>query len=74
MPFFTPFQSAVRSWASELKQRFAGENFAPNPAVLPSSLVSENPGIRGVWIPSTDCQVLTSKQRIAEAMNFLADT
>ncbi len=30
--------------------------------------------MRGVWIPSTDCKVLTSKQQIAEAMNFLADT
>ena len=30
--------------------------------------------MRGVWIPSTDCKVLTSKQRIAEAMDFLADT
>src|SRR4028119_1307738 len=74
MPFFTPFQSAIRSLASELKQRWAGENFAPNPAALPSSLASENLGIRGVWIPSTDCKVLTSKQRIAEAMNFIADT
>lgn len=74
MPFFTPFQSAIRHLASELKQRFAGENFAPNPAALPSSLASENPGIRGVWIPSTDCKVLTSKQRIAEAMNLIADT
>ncbi|TAH25938.1 MAG: hypothetical protein EAZ09_01350 [Oscillatoriales cyanobacterium] len=30
--------------------------------------------MRGVWIPSTDCKVLTSKQRIAAAMDFLADT
>jgi uncharacterized lipoprotein YddW (UPF0748 family) len=74
MPFFTAFQSAIRHLASELKQRFAGKIFAPNPAALPSSLASENPGIRGVWIPSTDCEVLTSKQGIAEAMNFIADT
>src|SRR4028118_1243539 len=74
MPFFTPFKSAIRHFASELKQRFAGENFAPNPAALPSSLASENLGIRGVWIPSTDCKVLTSQQQIAEAMKFLADT
>ena len=74
MPLFTPFQSAIRHLASELKQRFAGIFFAPNPAALPSSLASENQGIRGVWIPSTDCEVLTSKERIAEAMNFIADT
>ncbi|MCZ0900136.1 family 10 glycosylhydrolase, partial [Microcoleus sp. HI-ES] len=30
--------------------------------------------MRGVWIPTTDCKVLTSKERIAEAMDFLADT
>ncbi len=30
--------------------------------------------IRGVWIPNTDSLVLTSKERIAEAMDFLAQT
>jgi len=74
MPYFNFFQSAIRSFASELKQRFVPEFLAQqNPAVLPSSL-AKNAGIRGVWIPSTDCKVLTSKQRISEAMDFLADT
>lgn len=30
--------------------------------------------IRGVWITTTDSKVFTSKQRIAEAMDFLVDT
>lgn len=30
--------------------------------------------IRGVWIPNTDCKVLNSKQRISEAVDFLART
>ena len=30
--------------------------------------------IRGVWLPNTDSLVLNSKQRIAEAMEFLAQT
>ncbi|MEA5551254.1 family 10 glycosylhydrolase [Anabaena cylindrica UHCC 0172] len=30
--------------------------------------------IRGVWLTATDSQVLKSKQSIAEAMNFLAET
>lgn len=30
--------------------------------------------IRGVWLPNTDSLVLTSKQRITEAMEFLAET
>lgn len=30
--------------------------------------------MRGVWITSTDSNVLDSKQNIAEAMNFLSDT
>jgi uncharacterized lipoprotein YddW (UPF0748 family) len=30
--------------------------------------------IRGVWLTTTDSKVLRSKQRIAEAMNFLAET
>lgn len=30
--------------------------------------------MRAVWIPSTDCKVLTSKQRIASAMDLIADT
>jgi uncharacterized lipoprotein YddW (UPF0748 family) len=29
---------------------------------------------RGVWLTNTDSKVLTSRQRIAEAMDFLADT
>lgn len=29
---------------------------------------------RGVWLTNTDSKVLTSRQRIAEAMEFLADT
>ena len=29
---------------------------------------------RGVWLTNTDSRVLTSKQNIAEAMNFLAET
>ncbi|MEG4446436.1 family 10 glycosylhydrolase [Microcoleus sp. AT9_B5] len=76
MRFFTPFQSAIRSFASSLQQRLATTGFsAPNPATLPSSFATNNPGgIRGVWIPTTDCKVLTSKERIAEAMDFLADT
>ena len=74
MPFFTSFQSAIRSVYSEIKLRLAAGFLAPSPSKLPSSLALHNIGIRGVWIPSTDCKVLTSKQRIAEAMNFLADT
>ncbi|MEG5043917.1 family 10 glycosylhydrolase [Microcoleus sp. B4-C1] len=75
MRFFTPFQSAIRSLVSSFQQRLATGFFAPNPSGLPSSLAADNPGgIRGVWIPSTDCKVLTSKQRIADAMDFLADT
>lgn len=73
MPFFTSFQSGIRSFASALKQRLVAGFFAPSLPRLPSSQ-AENTGIRGVWIPSTDCKVLTSKQRIAEAMDFLADT
>ncbi len=30
--------------------------------------------IRGVWLTTTDSKVLSSKQRIAEAMDFLAET
>lgn len=30
--------------------------------------------IRGIWLTNTDSQVLKSKQRIAEAMDFLAET
>ncbi|MCC3443855.1 MAG: family 10 glycosylhydrolase [Microcoleus sp. PH2017_03_ELD_O_A] len=74
MPFFPSFQSTIRRFGSDLKQRFGGKFLSPNPAAMPSSLVADNTGMRGVWIPSTDCKVLTSKQRIAEAMNFLADT
>ncbi len=74
MPFFPSFQSAIRSVSSEIKQRLATGFLAPSPSKLPSSLAPHNTGIRGVWIPSTDCKVLTSKQRIADAMDFLADT
>ncbi|MEG4802778.1 family 10 glycosylhydrolase [Microcoleus sp. ARI1-B5] len=74
MPFFPSFQSAIRRFASELKQRFAAGFLAQqNQAALPSSWAPDS-GIRGVWIPSTDCKVLTSKQRIASAMDFLAET
>ncbi|MEG4407748.1 family 10 glycosylhydrolase [Microcoleus sp. MON2_D5] len=76
MRFFTPFQSAIRSLVSSLQQRLGTTGFsAPNPATLPSSFATNNPGgIRGVWITTTDSKVLTSKERIAEAMDFLADT
>ncbi|HLO49003.1 MAG TPA: family 10 glycosylhydrolase, partial [Kamptonema sp.] len=30
--------------------------------------------IRGIWIPNTDCKVLGSRLRIAEAVDFLART
>ena len=30
--------------------------------------------IRGIWLTNTDSQVLTSKEKIAEAMEFLAET
>ena len=74
MPFFPSFQSAIRSVSSEIKQRLAAGFLAPSPSKLPSSFAADNTGTRGVWIPSTDCKVLTSKQRIADAMDFLADT
>ena len=74
MQFLEPFQSAIRSCTSSLKQRFAVAVNARNQAELPTTFADSNMGIRGVWIPSTDCKVLTSKQRIAEAMDFLADT
>lgn len=74
MPFGEPLQSAIRRFKSLLKQQFAVPVEAKNQVTLPKSLAPHNTGIRGVWIPSTDCKVLTSKQRIAEAMDFLADT
>ncbi len=73
MPFFLDVKSAISRFGWQFKQRFAETKTALNPSLQPSSLAPEC-GIRGVWIPSTDCQVLTSKQRIAEAMDFLADT
>ena len=74
MQFLKPFQSGIRSFASSLKQRFAAAIDASDRASLPREIAQHSTGIRGVWIPSTDCKVLTSKQRIAEAMDFLADT
>jgi uncharacterized lipoprotein YddW (UPF0748 family) len=74
MPFLNPFPSGIRSFASSLKQRLVvaiGES--DRRSAIPTN-IAHNRGIRGVWIPSTDCKVLTSKRRIAEAMNFLADT
>ena len=74
MPFLDPFQSAIRSFKSLLKQQGSVSVEARSKITLPESFAPHNTGIRGVWIPSTDCKVLTSKQRIADAMNFLADT
>ncbi|NJS10233.1 MAG: family 10 glycosylhydrolase [Microcoleus sp. CSU_2_2] len=74
MPFFNSFQSGIRSFASSLKQRFAPATIAKIQPGMLMDIVLNNRGMRGVWIPSTDCKVLTSKQRIAEAMDFLADT
>jgi uncharacterized lipoprotein YddW (UPF0748 family) len=74
MPFLNLFQSAIRNLASLLKQPFTRVNSAGNRASLPMDTAQQNTGIRGVWIPSTDCKVLTSKQQIASAMDFLADT
>lgn len=74
MPFLDPFQSAIRSFKSLLKQQGSVSVEARSKITLPESFAPHNIGIRGVWIPSTDCKVLTSKQRIADAMDFLADT
>ncbi len=74
MPFLEPFQSALRRFKSLLKHQFTAPVDAKNQVTLPKSFAPGNTGMRGVWIPSTDCKVLTSKQRIAEAMDFLADT
>ena len=74
MPFLDPFQSAIRSFKSLLKQQGSVSVEARSKITLPESFAPHNTGIRGVWIPSTDCKVLTSKQRIADAMDFLADT
>ncbi|MEG3858363.1 glycoside hydrolase family 10 protein [Microcoleus sp. herbarium12] len=73
MPFFPDIKSAVGRFGGRFKQQFAEKRNVANPGSQPS-LLGLDCGIRGVWIPSTDCQVLTSKQRIAEAMDFLADT
>lgn len=73
MPFLEPFQSVISSFKSLLKQQFAVPVNAKNP-LTPTTFERDNKGIRGVWIPSTDCKVITSKQRIAEAMDFLAAT
>lgn len=74
MPFLNPFHSGILRFTSSLKQRFAVAIGAENRASLPMDTAQQNTRIRGVWIPSTDCKVLTSKQRIASAMDFLADT
>jgi uncharacterized lipoprotein YddW (UPF0748 family) len=75
MPFLTAFQSAICSFKSLLKQQFAATvDATKNKITLPESFSPHNTATRGVWIPSTDCKVLTSKQRIADAMDFLADT
>ncbi len=74
MPFLTAFQSAIRSFKSLLKQHGSVSVKARSKITIPRTFTPHNTGIRGVWIPSTDCKVLTSKQRIAEAMDFLADT
>ncbi|MCU0545091.1 MAG: family 10 glycosylhydrolase [Oscillatoriaceae cyanobacterium Prado104] len=73
MPFSPLIQSGIRGFASAVKQRLAAAISASDRAYLPANMTSK-PGMRGVWIPSTDCKVLTSKQRIAGAMDFLADT
>jgi uncharacterized lipoprotein YddW (UPF0748 family) len=74
MPFLEPFQSAIRNFKSLLQQQFAVPVDTRNQMTIQTTIVQDNNGMRGVWIPSTDCKVLTSKQRIAEAMDFLADT
>ena len=74
MPFLTAFQSAIRSFKSLLKQHGSVSVKARSKITIPRTFTPHNTGIRGVWIPSTDCKVLTSKQRIAEAMDLLADT
>ncbi len=74
MPFLNQFKSAIGSFKSLLKQQFTIPVDARNQLTLPKSFAPGNTGMRGVWIPSTDCKVLTSKQRIAAAMDFLADT
>ncbi len=74
MPFLTAFQSAIRSFKSLLKQHGSVSVKARSKITIPRTFTPHNTGIRGVWIPSTDCKVLTSKQRIADAMDFLADT
>lgn len=73
MPY-NPFSpSEVLRLVSSLKQRFAVAIGAGDRPELSTDRAC-NSGMRGVWIPSTDCKVLASKQRIAEAINFLADT
>jgi uncharacterized lipoprotein YddW (UPF0748 family) len=74
MQFLEPFQSAIRSFKSLLKQQSSVRVDAKNQLTVPTTFASDNSRMRGVWIPSTDCKVLTSKQRIAEAMDLLADT
>ncbi|MGB3263908.1 MAG: family 10 glycosylhydrolase [Microcoleus sp.] len=74
MPLLERFQSAIHSFKSLLKQQFAVPVDAKNQITVPTTFTPDRTGMRGVWIPSTDCKVLTSKQRIAEAMDFLADT
>ncbi|WP_341735166.1 family 10 glycosylhydrolase [Microcoleus sp. CAWBG640] len=74
MPFLEPFQSAIRNFKSLLKQQFAVPVNTKNRIAISTTLAPHHTGMRGVWIPSTDCKVLTSQPRIAEAMDFLADT
>ncbi|MEG3844024.1 family 10 glycosylhydrolase [Microcoleus sp. herbarium14] len=74
MPFLTAFQSAIHSFKSFLKQQFSVPVKTGNKITISRTFTPDRTGIRGVWIPSTDCKVLTSKQRIADAMAFLADT
>jgi uncharacterized lipoprotein YddW (UPF0748 family) len=73
MPYHPFSVSEILRFASLLKQRFAVAIGAIDRPRLSTDNAC-NSGMRGVWIPSTDCKVLFSKQRITEAMNFLADT
>lgn len=37
-------------------------------------MTNDNPEIRGIWLTNTDSRVLRSQERIAQAMDFLAET
>ncbi|MEG3974451.1 hypothetical protein QT970_07485, partial [Microcoleus sp. herbarium8] len=63
MPFLERFQSAIHSFKSLFKQQFAVPVDAQNEITVPETFTPDRTGMRGVWIPSTDCKVLTSKQR-----------